>query len=165
MGGGGRIGGTGAGRSAAELSAEFERRSSAARKKIDERDAGQRNVFISFDVDEDKAQVRLMASQARDDRFPFRFRDYSVKEPFEEKWKQGVREKLAQTSAVIVAIGEKTHESEAVDWEIREAHRQGKKVIGVRLYKDKNHRVPKAMKEHGDDVVIWNAKRIAQELE
>lgn len=166
MGGGGRIGGgSEAGRSATELKAEFKRRSFEARRIIDEDKAGQRNVFISFDVDEDKAQVRLLASQARDDRFPFRFRDYSVKVRFEEKWKQGVREKISQTSAVIVAIGGETHESTAVDWEIKEAHRQGKKVIGVRLYKDKNHRVPEALKKYGDKVVTWNAKQIAQELE
>lgn len=154
-----------AGRGADELGSEFEKSDSEARKKIDEHNAGQRNVFISFDVDEDKSQVRFLASQAKDERFPFHFRDYSVKEPFEEKWKQRVREKIAQTSAVIVAIGEKTHESDAVDWEIREAHRQGKKVIGVRLHKGQNHTVPKAMKEHGDRVVTWNAKQIAQELE
>ena len=157
--------GRGGGRSAADLNAEFDRRSSEDRKRIDESKAGQRNVFISFDVDEDKPQVRLLASQAKDDRFPFHFRDYSVKEPFEEKWKQGVREKISQTSAVIVAVGEKTHESSAVDWEIREAHRQGKKVIGVRLHKSESHRVPKAMREYGYKVVDWNAKQIAQELE
>ena len=163
--GDGRSGDGDTGRVATELKTEFERGSSENRKRIDESKKGQRNVFISFDVDEDKPQVKLLASQAKDERFPFHFRDYSVKEPFEEKWKQGVREKISQTSAVIVAIGEKTHESSAVDWEIREAHRQGKKVIGVRLYKDENHRVPKAMRDHGDKVVDWNAKQIAQELE
>ena len=163
--GNGDVGGGGAGRSAAELKTEFEKRRSEARRRVDEDKEGRRNVFISFDADEDKAQVRLLASQAKDGRFPFHFRDYSVKEPFEEKWKQGVRERISQTSAVIVAIGERTHESSAVDWEIREAHRQGKKVIGIRLYKDKNHRVPKAIKEHGDDVVAWNARQIEQELE
>lgn len=163
--GNGDIGSGGAGRSAAELKTEFEKHSSGARRRVDKDKEGRRNVFISFDVDEDKAQVRLLASQAKDDRFPFHFRDYSVKEPFEEKWKQRVRERISQTSAVIVAIGERTHESSAVDWEIKEAHRQGKKVIGVRLYKDENHRVPKAIKEHGDKVVAWNAKRIEQELE
>lgn len=158
-------GNAGGGRSAVELNAEFERHSSEARRRVDEGKEGQRNVFISFDVDEDESQVRFLASQAKDDRFPFHFRDYSVKEPFEEKWKERVRERISQTSAVIVAIGEKTHESKAVDWEIREAHRQGKKVIGVRLYKDENHKVPEAIREHGDDVVAWNAKQIAQELE
>ena len=152
-------------RSGTELNAEFEKRDSAARRKITENGARRRNVFISFDVDEDKPQVRLLASQARDDRFPFEFRDYSVKERIEKKWKERVSEKISRTSAVIVAVGEKTHESMAVEWEIREAHRQGKKVIGVRLYKDKDHRVPSAMTEHGDTVVVWNARQIAQELE
>lgn len=37
-----------------------------------------RNVFISFDIS-DKHTVNLLRSQAKDERFPFRFRDYSVK--------------------------------------------------------------------------------------
>ena len=41
--------------------------------------AKKRNVFISFDVD-DKKMINLIRHQAKDDRFPFKFRDYSVKE-------------------------------------------------------------------------------------
>ena len=37
-----------------------------------------RNVFISFDVD-DEGMVNLLRHQAKNDRFPFEFRDYSVK--------------------------------------------------------------------------------------
>src|SRR3989344_352091 len=85
----------------------------------------QRNVFISFDMD-DVGMVTLLRNQAKDDRFPFEFRDYSIKEPFESRWKTNVRNRIEQTSAVFVAIGANTHNSEAVDWEIREAHRQGK---------------------------------------
>lgn len=139
----------------------FQRAEDKAQKRITDY---QRNVFISFDM-EDQGMVRFLANQAKDDRFPFVFRDYSIKEPFESKWKQGVRERISQTSAVIVAIGKDTHKSDAVDWEIREAHRQGKQVIGVRLHKDGNHTVPSAMREHGDKVIYWNAKQIADKLD
>lgn len=138
----------------------FQRSEDEAQKRITDY---QRNVFISFDID-DKPQVSLLRSQAKDERFPFVFRDYSVKEPFENKWKARVREKIELTSAVIVAIGKNTHKSEAVDWEIREAHRQGKKIIGVRLHSDQNHGIPSAMKEHGDRVIKWNTKKIGDEL-
>jgi len=124
----------------------------------------QRNVFISFDMD-DVGMVTLLRNQAKDDRFPFEFRDYSVKEPFESKWKSNVRNRIELTSAVIIAIGENTHKSEAVDWEIREAHRQGKRVIGVRLQRDKNHTVPKAMQEHGDKIINWDTKKIGDMLD
>lgn len=124
----------------------------------------QRNVFISFDVD-DESPVNLLRSQAKDERFPFEFRDYSVKEPFESRWKSRVRDRITQTSAVIVMIGPNTHESKAVDWEIREAHKQGKRVIGVRIHRDANHAAPKALNEHGDRVVYWDTKTIGQMLD
>ena len=140
----------------------FQRAEYKAQKKITDY---QRNVFVSYDMDNDKGMVSLLTNQAKDDRFPFVFRDYSVKEPYEEKWKSRVRDKISQTSAVIIAIGEKTHESKAIDWEIREAHRQGKKVLGVRLRSKQDHKIPTALKEYGDRVINWKAKDIAKELD
>lgn len=159
MGGGERI--PPQARNKKKLRQEVEAREDAARKKVSE----QRNVFVSFDADEDKAQVRLLASQAKDDRFQHRFRDYSVKEPFEEKWKKNVAEKMKQTSAVIVAVGKDTHKSKSVEWEIEEAHRQGKKVIGMRIYRNANHKTPAALNRHGDKVIPWDTKKISKELE
>ena len=124
----------------------------------------QRNVFISFDIN-DENTVNLLRSQAKDDRFPFEFRDYSVKEPFESRWKSRVKVRIAQSSAVIVMIGPNTHESKAVDWEIHEAHRQGKRVIGVRIHRDANHAVPQALYQYNDPVIYWNTKTIGQMLD
>jgi len=124
----------------------------------------QRNVFISFAI-EDENQVNLLRSQAKDDRFDFQFRDYSIKQPFDEAWKTQCKEVIALTSVVIVAIGETTADSDAVDWEIREAHRQGKKVIGMRLHKTENHRIPRALQEFGDKIIDWKADQLGDELE
>lgn len=120
----------------------------------------QRNVFISFDND-DANMINLLRVQAKDERFDFEFRDYSVKEPFKNNWKSRVSDKIEQTSAVIIAIGKNTHNSKAVDWEIREAHRQNRLVLGIRLHSDKNHIVPRAIHEYGYTVIPWNAKKIA----
>lgn len=122
-----------------------------------------RNVFISFKI-EDEAQVNLLRHQAKEG-LGIEFRDYSVKEPFDEKWKTNCKERIAQTSALICFIGEKTAESEAVNWEIKEAYRQGKKVIGVRIYRDKNHPIPKPLKEHDAPIVDWDNAKISQLLE
>lgn len=127
-----------------------------------QKEAAQRNVFVSFEMG-DEAQVRLLAYQARSDKFEFTFRDYSVKDPFDEKWKSQVREKMRLVSAVIVAIGEKTYESEPVDWEIKEAYKQDKKVVGVRIYRDAGHRVPPAVRP-GTEIINWNAEDIASAL-
>lgn len=128
------------------------------------RRARTRNVFISFHVD-DEAQVNLLRAQAKSERFDIEFRDYSVKEPFDEKWKTNCRERIAQTSALICMIGEKTAQREAVIWEINEAYRQGKKVIGVRIHRDKNHPIPKPLSEHDVPVVDWNLAEISKLLE
>ena len=122
-----------------------------------------RNVFISFDVD-DEFMVNLLRSQAKDDRFPFEFRDYSVKEPFEYGWKDEVRNLISMSSAVIVAIGRNTYESRAVNWEIDEAHRQNKKVIGIQLHRDEEIWIPHAIREY-DTITYWNTDEIADILE
>jgi len=122
-----------------------------------------RNVFISFDAD-DEGMVDLLRMQAKSDRFPFVFRDYSVKEPFAYGWKREVGRLIHQSSAVIVAIGENTHRSRAVNWEIDEAHRQGKLVIGIWLHRNRRHRIPPAM-DDDDEIVYWNTDEIADILD
>jgi len=120
-----------------------------------------RNVFISFNVN-DTPQVDLLRSQAKNEEFDIEFRDYSVKEPFDEKWKTNCRERISQTSMVICMIGEKTATREAVNWELEEAYRQGKKVIGVRIYRDKNHQIPKLLVKNKAPITKWNLKDISR---
>jgi DNA-dependent RNA polymerase auxiliary subunit epsilon len=45
-----------------------------------------KRVFISFHM-EDEAQVQLLRQQAKDERYNIEFIDYSIKEPFDERWK------------------------------------------------------------------------------
>lgn len=134
------------------------------RSSKDQLERRARNVFISFHI-EDESQVDLLRFQSKDNEFGLHFRDYSVKEPFDEKWKTNCRERISQTSATIVMIGPETADREAVDWEIRESIRQGKKVIGVRMYQNENHRVPKALKEHNCPVINWKLAEISKILE
>jgi hypothetical protein len=120
-------------------------------------------VFISFHVD-DENQVNLLRHQGKNSD-QLEFIDYSVKEPFDDKWKTQCTERIKQSSVVVVAIGENTHDREAVDWEIRKAHELGKPVIGMRIRRDQNDKVPHAMTEHGDKVVRWNLETIQAELD
>ena len=45
------------------------------------------------------------------------FTDYSVHEPFDEKWKTNCRARIAQTKGTIVMVGLNTAKAEAVLWE------------------------------------------------
>jgi len=123
-----------------------------------------RNVFISFNVD-DESQVNLLRSQAKGENFDIEFRDYSVKEPFDEAWKTNCKERIAQTSMLICMIGPRTAERDAVNWEIQEAVRQGKQVIGVRIYRDRNDPVPAPLLEHNARIVNWDLKEISRLLD
>jgi hypothetical protein len=122
-----------------------------------------KNVFISFHV-EDEQRVNLLRAQAKSDRFDIDFRDYSIKEPFDEKWKTNCRERIAQTSVTICFIGEKTATREAVIWELEESYRQGKKVIGVRIYRDENHQIPAPLLKNNAPIVEWTIEDISRLL-
>lgn len=158
LGGGSSVYRTPSTRGVGEAEAIFDSATEEARR------ARIRNVFISFHVDDEK-QVNLLRAQAKNENFDIEFRDYSIKEPFDEKWKTNCRDRIAQTSMVICMIGEKTAERDAVIWELEEAYRQGKKVIGVRIYRDENHPVPKPLVEHGARIIDWNLAEIARRLD
>jgi hypothetical protein len=121
-------------------------------------------VFISFHM-EDEGQVNLLRQQAKDEQSDIQFTDYSVKEPFDEKWKTQCAERINRTSAVIVMVGPETHKRDAVNWEIKKAYELHKKVICVRIYRDENHKIPEECKERNAKVINWDLKAINGELE
>jgi hypothetical protein len=133
------------------------------RNVVDEKQTKLRNVFISFKV-EDEPRVNLFRHQAREG-LGVEFRDYSVKEPFDEKWKTNCRERIAQTSAVIVFVGRDTAKSKPVNWEIDEAYSQDKKVVAVRIYRDENNPLPESLVRHKTRVINWDNSEISKFLE
>jgi hypothetical protein len=113
---------------------------------------------------EDEPQVNLLRHQAREG-LGVEFRDYSVKEPFDEKWKTNCKERIAQTSAVIVFVGRDTAKSKPVNWEIDEAYRQDKKVIAVRIHKDEDNPLPESLVRHKTRVINWDNSEISKYLD
>src|SRR6185312_16478873 len=81
-------------------------------------------AFVSFQM-EDRWARDFLTQHARDKRIGFEFIDYSIKEPFESKWKTNARARIARSRGTIVLIGPHTASAEAVLWEIAETLRQG----------------------------------------
>lgn len=70
--------------------------------------------------------------------------------------------KMSWAGTVIVLIGKETHARPWVNWEIEEAHRQGKSIVGVyeNGLKDKVE-LPDALKTYGTaQVVGWDSEAI-----
>lgn len=57
-------------------------------------------------------------------------------------------------------IGPKTHDSEWVDYEVRNAAKQGKRIVGVFVRGAKDSDVPPALEELADAIVGWNKDSI-----
>jgi len=122
-----------------------------------------RKVFISFHM-EDEAQVGLLRHQAKSDKFNLDFSDYSVKKPFDSRWKTQCEQRIKQTSVTFVMIGPETYKRPAVLWEINKSYELGKKVIGVRIRKDKNDPIPGPLLRNNAKIVKWNMEEIQNEL-
>ncbi len=114
---------------------------------------------------DDGLQIYLLRHQARSDKFDLEFTDYSIKEPFDEKWKTQCTPRIKNSSVLIVMIGEKTHTRPAVLWEINKAYELGKPVVGVRIYRDENHTIPEPMMQNGAKIVNWKMSEIQDAID
>lgn len=69
-----------------------------------------------------------------------------------------IRRAIKWTGTFIVLIGEHTHERAWVNYEIRNAHFQGKKIIGVYKYGcAQTAELPEAYKRYGTSPIGWNS--------
>lgn len=69
-----------------------------------------------------------------------------------------IRRAIRWAGTFIVLIGEHTHERPWVNYEIRNAHFQGKKIIGVYVHGcAQNAELPEAYKCYGTSPIGWNS--------
>ncbi len=158
-------GGGGGGISLGEL-AELQAKAREALKEAAE--PARRNVFISF-ATEDIEMVRLLRGQVKNELSELNFNDYSLREPFDsenaEYIRNGIRERIKQSSVTVVFVSESTPQSRWVDWEIRESLRLGKGVVAMHQGSVAPSVLPTAVVEHRIEVVQWNHSKLAAAIE
>jgi len=120
------------------------------------------NAFLSFAM-EDIFSVCLFRAQAKNKKLPLEFRDHSVKEPFDERWKTQVTEKINRCSLTICLIGNDTFKSEAVNWELKKSLQMEKGLMGVYLV-NSNSRLPSILIQNSIKVVTWKLDLIMSEI-
>jgi hypothetical protein len=143
---------------------EIRRLEEVAKQSLKSADGStKQNVFLSF-VEEDLDDVNLLRGQAKNEKSDIEFNDWSVKEPFEsekaEYIKRQIRERIRQSSVVLVYVSDKTASSKWVDWEIQEGLALGKRVIAMHKSGPPPKKLPKAITDHKIPVVPWNQESL-----
>ena len=61
-------------------------------------------------------------------------------------------------------IGPETYKRPAVLWEINKAYELGKKVIGVRIYRNRNDPIPGPLLRNKAKIMNWDLDKIQKEI-
>jgi hypothetical protein len=76
-----------------------------------------------------------------------------------------LRMKISWATTVVVLVGKETHMRPWVNWEIEQAHKQGKRIVGVYERGGTDVPVPKALEDYGTSIVAWNTDSIVDAIE
>lgn len=118
-------------------------------------------AFVSFEM-EDRWARDFLVQHAKDKRNDIEFVDYSVQDPFNSAWKTECKKRIALTRGTIVLIGQTTHSSDAVLWEIAETKRQGNYIFGIQISRDKTYAIPAGLPP--SNVIRWKFDTIIKWL-
>ncbi len=125
------------------------------------------NVFVSH-YHEDEENIKKFKELLSDN---YCIKNYSVtSEKYNNAQEENyikyeyLRPLINQSSILICLIGPETHDSTWVDWEIREAEKLDKQIIGVYIQGAKDSDVPPALEEFADAIVGWNSSNIEKAL-
>ena len=124
--------------------------------------ANKHNIFISH-YGEDEASLDSLKKRLKDSGCDVRnssvekkkYRPYKVTDATIARY---LRVCIRWAGTFIVMIGEHTHERPWVNYEIRQAHLQGKNIVGIYMHgcKDKVE-LPEAYKRYGGSPIGWNS--------
>lgn len=123
-----------------------------------------RRVFISFDFDHDEELRDALIAQAKNPDSPFEIVDYSVREPFESKWRDKVRSRIRRTDLTIVICGEHTHTAKGVAAEVTITQEERKPYFLLRGRPSKTCSKP-ASALRSDAIHAWTWRSLKQLLD
>lgn len=96
-----------------------------------------KTVFISYDYDNDKDYKNLLKAWDANKKFDFSFHDHSADVSIDSTnaatIKRAISAKIGNATYFLCIIGEKTHNSGWVKWEIEKAVELKKKIVAVKI--------------------------------
>ncbi len=118
------------------------------------------NIFVSFEFDKDENLRGSFYKQA-ESRTRHSLRNRSLSEPYETPhWKAKAKAAIRKSDAIIVLVGEDTHNAPGVRTEVDMARNLKKPILQVRPQKRSYHGV-RDLK----DPIPWKWKRIERWLD
>lgn len=78
----------------------------------------------------------------------------------EEYVKRLLRLRIRWAGTFVCLIGHNTHERNWVNWEIEQAHRQGKHIVGIFTHGARAADVPENLNKYGNSLVPWRTDDI-----
>jgi hypothetical protein len=97
--------------------------------------ADKKTIFVAFAI-EDERQRDLLKGQSLNTDSPFEYIDMSVKEAYDEEWKDKVRTRIKRSDGIIALVSKNSLTSSGQKWEISCAKEEGKKILGIWIYKN-----------------------------
>jgi len=82
----------------------------------------------------------------------------------EDYIKSILRPRINWAGTTVVLIGDKTHKRDWVDWEIEQANKLGKRIVGVYIRGCSDADIPENLENYGDALVAWNGDSIVDAI-
>lgn len=116
--------------------------------------ADKKVIFIAFAI-EDERQRDFLKGQSLHSRAPYEFVDMSVKEPYDNAWKDRVRTRIRRSDGVIALVSKNSLKSGGQKWEIACAKEEKKRIRGIWAYTDDRTNLD------GVNTFVWSDKNIS----
>ena len=122
-----------------------------------------KNIFISHYGKDDR---HVQSLKERFKSRGYEVRNFSVdstnhkngRKPSDAVVQRLLRMRMSWSSTFICLIGPDTHTRKWVNYELRLAHRQGKRIVGIYTHGSNNSvQLPEAYKKYGSPPVGWNS--------
>ena len=136
--------------------------------------SNRKHVFISHHHADDAA-VDKMTSLLQKSGHDMRNSSIRAKRANREKLEKGLiresvirrllRRKISWSSTVVVLVGKETHSRSWVDWEIEEANKQGKRIVGVFERGGTESDIPTPLERYASAIVGWNSESIVNAID
>ncbi len=137
-------------------------------------DSKRRHVFISHHHKDD-AEVDKLTDLLTSRGYDIRNSSIRVKPANQERLDKGLvkpevirrllRMKISWSRTVVVLIGQQTHSRPWIDWEIEQANKQEKRIVGVWAQGSKEADIPGNLKKYADAVVGWQSGRVMDAID